>query len=250
MTNQIESQDKNQLSLFDLLTRDQEFEKSRIISRNNDFTNKMLNQANDKKEFLILKGFQEGVHFTSNYEVIKEVVKRNVGNYNESVEVEIELNKLQGGIYLIYNRYDAHNNKISLQKSEFTLEYGKLNCYGLQDYSSRMLKPETMLTKIQEANEKAESDFESANKKNSIIDYTIEKYSKLFPQASVTKSTESERHGHNRYSTFDTVLIKFENGNSVYLRLGFEVDREYVWKKINVTTNQMSIVDLLDYYSK
>lgn len=244
---EIEVQDKNQLALFTLLTKEQELEKNRIISRSKEIVNKELEKMKTKRHFLIANGFRYDINFVSDFQEVKILRGYNIGTYGDPLNVDLEVSEIKGDVYLIFNKYNIFDNKINLQKSAFSLEYGKMNCYGLQNYSSRMLKLETVLTKIEEANIRAEHEFEYANKIKSVLDYTVEKYTKLFPKAIVTKSTDSNRYG-NKYESFDIVNIKFENGSYISLRLGFEIDKEFIHKKVDVVANKVSILGILNIF--
>jgi len=248
MTNlEIEVQDKNQLTLFSLLSREQEIEKAAVIKSYADTVKRSKAIAETKRDFLLANKFKEGIDFTADITV--KVIDRvfNVGTYKEPVEVEVQIEIPEGDVYLYYNRYNSYDHKISLQKSQVTISKGKMNCYGLQGYSSRMIKPETMLAKIEEANTAAERDLERANKDRSVLGYTIGKYQDLFPRAMITKSTDGVSYG-GKYQSFDVVNIKFENGSRLTLRLGYEKDKEYIYKKVDVVADKQTILGTLNIF--
>ena len=242
-----EVQDKNQLTLFSLLSREQEEVKAAEIKSYAEVIRKSREITERKRDFLLANNFKEGIDFTADFttKFIDRLI--NVGTYKEPVKVEIQVEVPDGDVYLIFNKYNSYDHKISLQRSQVTISSGKMNCYGLQSYSSRMLKPATMLTKIQETNVRAESDFKRANKDRSVLGYTVEKYAKLFPKATVTKSADGVYSG-SRYQSFDVINIRFENGSYLSLRLGFEIDKEYIHKKVDVVANKQSILGALNIF--
>lgn len=246
---EIEIQDKNQLALFSLLSRDQEINKARTLKMFSDRLELVLTQNANKLKFLLDNGFQEGIDFTSNFKVVVVTNKINVGNFRESHFIDVEYKEVKGDIYLIYDKYNSYGNEICLQSSTFSLEKGKMNCHGLQNYSSRMINPKTMLEKIKEANIIAERQFITANKKKSILDYTVEKYTNLFPKAIVTKSTDSIIGYRNHYDSFDVVHIKFENGSYLKLRLGYENDKEYIHKKYDAVEFKETVLGVLNLFN-
>jgi hypothetical protein len=82
-----------------------------------------------------------------------------------------------------------------------------------------------------------------------VLSYTIEKYQKLAPNAEVTATREHKSYGR-RYYSFDTVTVKFENGNLLVIKPGFKNDQESVHRFIDVTTTSKSAEELSQYLGK
>lgn len=247
MTTEIQTQDQNQLTLFTLLTPKQEAYKATVIKFTNENAQNRYNREKQIADVLESNGFGDNYKF--NAEIIKITKLINVGSYEDKIIVEIEVDECPGGTYLIYNRYDKYKNEITTVNCSVIESKGKLTCYELQDYSSRLLKPSTLLNKIREANLKANRDFEDASLKKSIIDYTVDKYSKLYPNATVSKDIISERDYKNRYILFEIVRIKFKNGSYITMKIGHGFDKEYINSKYNVIEAKASLRDLLDSYN-
>ena len=98
-----------------------------------------------------------------------------------------------------------------------------------------------MLSKLKEHNEKIQYQFEVNNKKQSVIEYTVEKYKKLYPEAKIFIGTDYYKDFKN-YTEFKTVKVEFKSGSSVTFKLGYENDREVLHKKHDVqpmTTEQL-----------
>jgi hypothetical protein len=79
-----------------------------------------------------------------------------------------------------------------------------------------------------------------------VLIYTAEKYRKLAPKAEVTIGRDGTSRGR-RYYSFDTVTVKFQNGNLLVVEPGRNNDEESVHRFIDVTTANKSAEELVQY---
>jgi hypothetical protein len=246
MENQTENIDKNQLALFTLLTDDQEKAKNDYIRSSKDQALKRYNAKKLIADLLEANGFEGRYLFNAAIE--KSTVSLNVAKWGENkIEIEIEVENCLGGVFLVYDKYSTFDKKIITIKNSVEIEKGKLNCYSLQD-SMRYIKPKTMLEKIIKTNQAAVRAMNIHNEKRSIIDYTINKYSKLYPNAEISKDSKWIRGwGNKGGETINVVKIKFKSGSHILLGLGYEKDKEHVVEKYNVI--KKSLIELLDEYN-
>jgi hypothetical protein len=86
----------------------------------------------------------------------------------------------------------------------------------------------------------------STRNRKSVLSYTAEKYQKLAPGAEVVVGRDGTSRGRDYYS-FDTVTVKFENGNLLVVKPGFKNDEESVYRFIDVTTTGKSAEELAQY---
>jgi hypothetical protein len=90
--------------------------------------------------------------------------------------------------------------------------------------------------------------FNDANKQKGILDYTVDKYKTLFPNAKVSVGNDYDKNRHN-YTSFPIVIVNFESGSWVSFRIGSEIDKEYTHKKFDAVASQMSTMDLLKMFN-
>jgi hypothetical protein len=110
------------------------------------------------------------------------------------------------------------------------------------------MKPETILANIAKAAEKAGFDFERANAFKSMVEYTVNKYKKLYPNAEV-ESGKAYNSGRGNYEEFNTVTVKFKSGSYIVLRITATRDAEYAHKIFNAVTYKMLNSELMDYFN-
>ena len=139
-----------QLELFEVLRAKQEQQKSdelnRIIKIHKD--KRLLTQR--KKNILLGNGFEEGTHFMVKENIEMSNVDYSIGySYDDTRKSFTDKIKVyNGGCYLIVKEFSERSNLIESKNATFDLENGKLNCYSLQNYSSRFIKPTTMFSKL------------------------------------------------------------------------------------------------------
>ena len=239
-----------QLELFEVLSAKQEQQKSdelnRIIKIHKD--KRLLTQR--KKNILLGNGFEEGTHFMVKENIEMSNVDYSIGySYDDtrkSFTDKIEV--YNGGCYLIVKEFSERSNLIESKNATFDLENGKLNCYSLQNYSSRFIKPTTMFSKLIGANERADYERLAFNKNASILEYTINKYKTLYPNAQVKQST-GYRSTNSSYYEWKTVVVTFKLGSSITLRLGNDKDKEYISESKDAVTKQMTLTEKMNYFN-
>ena len=251
MTTETQTQDKNQLALFELLTAEQEVKKADIIAKRAIQAKKAFDKDTRIVNLLLENGFIEGTHFKSNFRIEKNIRKFDVGDYKNKKLIDIEVEEKEGYVGILYDR--LNNNVIEKVNTYVWMNNeGKLECSTVTN-SNRAYKPKSLFEKLILKNQKAVKDFEEANKDLIIKEYTIEKYKSLYPEAEISLSrdytTYSNGYNRNKYVHFDVLTIKFKSGSYVSLRLGSDKDKEYVFKKYNIIEAKASITDLLNNYN-
>jgi hypothetical protein len=247
MENTIEI-DPNQLPLFaDLLTAEQE---QRVVDAKVSATKQM---ERERLEVIRKAAIVDDAGFTSNhygYSVNCSKVMREI-NVNlwreESRMVEVELDRFNGNFYIVFDEYDKGKNEIIKRKASVDLRGDKMECYWLNN-NSRAMKPATILANIVKAAETAKYKYEIANKTKSTVEYTVDKYKKLYPDAEV-KAGKGYNRGRGEYNEFDTVTITFKSGSYVTFEVYTTPDKEYVREKFDAVFRKMSINEVMDYFN-
>ena len=242
-----EIKNPNQLDLFEGILRTPEQEK--MI---NDFLERqktsvklttIANQQNEK--LLIDNGFIFGMDFVNTFKV--ETVTREVTlgySYNlTQFEVELTYEMCSGGISLKGKRF--YNNELKNSTFGVDFERGKAQCLTIQD-QYRYIKLTTMLDKLKVYNSRQETLFEEYKKKTSLKQTVIEKYTKLYPNATITAKTDwTKYNGH-----FDIIEVKFESGSYIQFKLDTYKNEEYIYKKHDAKFDRMKAEELLERFSK
>ena len=204
----------NQLPLFaDMLTVEQE---QRVVAAKADATKQMDLQ---RLEVIRKAAIVDAAGFTSNHygysiDCIKVMREINVNSWREEHKmVEVELDHFKGNFYIVFDEYDKGKNEIIKRKASVDLRGDKMECYWLNN-NSRAMKPATILANIAKAAETAKYKYKIANKTKSTVEYTVDKYKKLYPDAEV-KAGKGHTSGRGNYTEFDTVTVKFKSGSYV-----------------------------------
>lgn len=237
----------NQLPLFDMLTVEQE---QRIASEKADATKQMERQRVDviRKAALVDEAGFTSDQYGYSIDCIKVTREINVNPWRqESKYVEVELDRFNGNFYILFDEYDKGKNEIVKRKATVDLRGDKMECYWLNN-NSRAMKPTTILANIAKAAETAKYKYEIANKTKSTVEYTVDKYKKLYPDAEVTAG-KGYNSGRGNYTEFDTVTVKFKSGSYVVFEVYTTPDREYVREKVDAVTKKLSINDLMDFFN-
>ena len=238
--------DPNQLALFDLLTAEQEAELANIKRAHKRDAESRIKSVENKIDLLIKHGFTNR-HYGYNLECSKVTRSVNVAHWRDKPKmVETELDSATGDCYLIYSRYDKSKNEIVTAKTYFDIRSGKIECSGLTN-SWRKYKPETILAKIEESYEIAKNQYDAANQMKSVVEYTVNKYKKLYPEAEITAG-KGYVSGRNYYE-YDKVTIKFKSGSYISFQIGSERDREYVVDRHDAVFKQMTTNEVLQYFN-
>ena len=232
-----------QLDLFEgkILTTKQELEIQSYIERcDKEVSRKQI----ENREIMLLldeAGFRIGIDYINDFEISEKTYDQEFGySYNNTQwEAEVSVMRSSGGCYILYDT--LRNGKIEMSKSGVYREGDKLQCTSITS-QYRYYKPSSLLSKLKEHNEKIQHQFEVNNKKQSVIEYTVEKYKKLYPEAKIFIGTDYYKNFGSTYKEFKTVKVEFKSGSSVTFKLGYENDREVLHKKHDVqpiTTEQL-----------
>ena len=231
-----------QLELFQVLNTEQQTEVNSFVER----TNKQVvdRVASIKKMIDLLEtgGFVEGVDFKRNFEIGESTHERTFGWGDNKFNAEVTVNTVSGGVALIHKRF--YNGQLVTTTSTVSREGNKLECSMITP-QYRAYKPSTLLVKLNEYNEDQQWRFDNYNKKKDIISYTLNKYTTLYPNATVQTGT-----GYSGRQAFATILVSFESGSWVEFRLGFRQDEEYMFKKFDATVDALKGMDLLNHFNE
>ena len=224
-----------QLDLFEglVLTTEQQEQIDSFI--NSQAKNAVVSQENINRTMLLLDeaGFVQGVDYNSNYEVHEVTKKREFGySYNNTnFEHEVTYMNAVGSVYLITDI--IKDGKIKKHNASVSREGDKLMCTNITE-QYRYYKPSTLLTKLKESRKAKINELSRQNKEQVCLDYTVVKYQKLYPEATVKAGTDYDRgYRGGRYNQFKTVVIEFKSGSSVTFQLGYgyELDKERLHKR-------------------
>jgi len=237
-----------QLELFKVLNTEQQTEVNSFVER----TNKQVvdRVASIKKMIDLLEtgGFVEGVDFKRNFEIGESTHERTFGWGDNKFNAEVTVNTVSGGVALIHKHF--RNGSCNWNSSTVSREGDKLMCTMITP-QYRAYKPSTLLIKLNEYNQDQQWKYDNAVKKKSILDYTLDKYSKLYPNATVQTG-----QGYQSRSSFTTVLVSFPKGDDVdggswvEFRLGFRQDEEFMFKKFDAKVDKLKGMDLLNHFNE
>ena len=192
-------------------------------------------------------GFRQGIDYVNNFEIYEKTYDHEFGyEYNNTQwEAEVSVMRSSGGCSILYDT--LRNGELVMGKSYVSREGDKLQCTSITS-QYRYYKPSSLLTKLKEHNNSELRKLEANDKKQNILEYTVEKYKKLFPNAEVTIGSDYDRN-RNNYNEFKTVIINFTSGSYVIYRLGYEQDREYLHKKFDNIVDTLKGIDLLNHFN-
>ena len=238
-----------QLDLFEgkILTNDQRLEIQQYISK---CDKEVLRKQNENREIMLLldeAGFRQGIDYVNDFGVDVKTYEHEFGYcYNNTEWVaEVEVMRSSGGCQILFDSF--RNGKIEMGKSYVSREGDKLQCTSITS-QYRYYKPSSLLAKLKEHNNFSLRQLEATNKKQNILEYTVEKYTKLFPNATVTIGSDYDRN-RNNYTEFKTVIINFTSGSYVIYRLGYNNDGEYLHKKFDSVVGTLKGIDLLNHFN-
>ena len=231
-----------QLELFQVLNNEQQKEVENYITRENQRIIDRVASIKRTIDLLETGGFVEDVDFERNFEIGESTHERTFGWGDNKFDVEVTVNTVSGGVYLIHKRF--YNGKLTADTSNVSKAGDKLECSRITP-QYRAYKPSSLLVKLNEYNENQQWRYDSYVKKNNIVEYTLDKYSKLYPNAKVQTGT-----GYAGNRSFTTVLVSFESGSWVEFKLGFRQDEEYMFKKFDATVDALKGMDLLNHFDK
>ena len=231
----------SQLDLFEglVLTTEQQKQIDNFVERQE--KNAVQSQKDVNRTMLLLDeaGFIMGVDYACNFEVSEVTSKKEFGySYNNTnFEHEVTYINAVGCVYLITDI--IKDGKIVKHNAPVSREGDKLMCTNITE-QYRYYKPSTLLTKLKESRKSKMRELDRRNKEQVCLDYTVAKYQKLYPEATVKASRDYYR-GYNTkllYETFPIVVVKFKSGSSVTFQLGYgyEFDQERLHKSYDAQT--------------
>ena len=231
-----------QLELFQVLNQEQQTEVNDYVVRENQ---RVVNRVASIKRIIDLLetgGFVADIDFERDFQIGESIHERTFGWGADKFKAEITVNTTAGGIRLIHKRF--YNGKVETTTSSVGREGDKLE-FSMISSHYRSYIPASLLVKLHEYNENQELKFSSYHKKKDMLSYTINKYTILFPNAKV-----QEGMGYQGRSSFATVLISFPSDSYVEFKLGFEQDKEFVFRKWDAKVNTLKGMDLLKHFNK
>jgi len=231
-----------QLELFQVLNTEQQSDVNSFVERQNQQVVDRVASIKKMIDLLTDAGFEEDVNFKRNFEIGVSTTERSFGWGDNKFNAEVTVNTVSGGVYLVHKRF--YNGQLVTTKSSVGREGDKLECSMITP-QYRAYKPSTLLVKLNEFNEDQQWKYDNAVKKNEILNYTLDKYSKLYPNAKVQTGT-----GYISNRSFTTVLLSFPSGSWVEFKLGYRKDEEYMFKKFDATVDALKGMDLLNHFDK
>jgi hypothetical protein len=242
-----EIKDPNQLDLFAgiLLTPEQDKMVEEFIKNQNHSAFLAEKRIQQNERLLVDNGFIYGMDFINTYKIETVTRKVTLGQryYNTQFEVELTYEMGSGGISLKGKRF--YNNK--LEDSTFSIEFdgGKVQSPTIQD-QYRYIKPATLLEKLKVFSLRQETLFEEYKKKTSLKESIVEKYTKLYPNATIEVKREWTKYSGD----FEIIEVKFVSGSFVQFRLDTYRNIEYMYKKYDAEVDKMTSEELLERFSK
>ena len=231
-----------QLELFQVLNQEQQTEVNDYVVKENQRVVNRVASIKRTIDLLETGGFVEDVDFERNFEIGESTHERTFGWGADKFKAEITVNTTMGSVALIHKRF--YNGKLETTTSSVGREGDKLECSMITP-QYRAYKPASLLVKLNEYNEQQEYRLDNYNKKKDLLSYTLNKYTTLYPNATVQAGT-----GYQGRSSFTTVLVSFESGSWVEFRLGFRQDEEYTFKKFNAKVDSLKGMDLLNHFNE
>jgi hypothetical protein len=238
-----------QLDLFEgvLLTADQQEKVNTYIEnckKNSEFIQKQhLNIVG----LLLMNGFCKDVHFEESCKTTIETRTVRLGyTYNNTdFETEVTAEYSQSDIYLLGQSFDSYKGELKPTKFYFDVERDKIQCSSITE-QYRFYKPSTILEKLKIHNVKASNAFDEYKKKIDLEKNTIEKYTKLYPDAKI-----ESKDGYSKYEgSYRLIEVLFKSGSYVRFRLDTYNNKEYMCTKYDALTDKLTAEELLDKFSK
>ena len=238
-----------QLDLFHgkVLTTEQEQEISTFKKWQGE---RAVNSQNDVNRIMLLldeAGFVQGKDYECNFEIHEVTKEKEFGNSYNNTNYEHEVTYLNavGGVYLKVNT--IKDGEIKEYKASINREGNKLMCTSITS-QYRYYKPSSLYVKLYEYNESKVNQLKIKNKQSIALDTIVKKYQTLYPEATVTISSDYYRHRGN-YTDFPIVKVLFKSGSWVQFQLGYgsEMDKERFHKKYDAQTE--TVENLLERFN-
>ena len=230
-----------------MLTVDQQETVDRFVSNSKRNADNASVKTAKIEALLISGGFKAGIDYVNNLETKIVTEDREFGYGDNEFTANVTYVSSYGGCRLITEYYNSSKNTMSARLISVGIEHDKLECSTVTS-QYRAYKPTSLLTKLQEYNVSQSEKFKDANRKKMILDYTIEKYKTLFPNAEVTEGRDYHK-SRNDFTEFKIVYVKFKSGSYVSFRLGYEKDKEYIHKKFDEVASKMTAMEILNIFN-
>lgn len=240
----------SQLDLFEgVVLSEKQQELLTEFQTNNTRKTKIAHERNiNMVNALIEGGFVKDVDFENTFET--KVVTNDVqlgysfkGNQFEAKDVTYNTNK--GGVCFLSKRYNKVEDKVvdtKINYYSFDGNKNKIECESVVG-SYRAVKLTTLLTKLQEHRERAESAFKQEKEQKIAFAKVIAKLQAKCPAADVLSITEGVKYG-TRYFEVRKVKAQFENGSYVMFNVRvsdstYSVDRKYDAELLAMSTDEV-----------
>ena len=238
----------SQLDLFEgVVLSEKQQELLTEFQTNNTRKTKIAHERNiNMVNALIEGGFVEGVDFENTFDVIEVVEDVELGySFNNTLFTvnDVEFIRTTGGLALNSKEYSKEKNEVIDYEIEyFDFANGKFECSSLTG-NYRKVKPTTLLTKLQEHRERAESAFEQEKEQKIAFAKVIAELQAKCPAADVLSITEGVKYG-TRYFDVRKVKAQFENGSYVMFNVRvsdstYSVDRKYDAELLAMSTDEV-----------
>ena len=235
-----------QLDLFAgiLLTKEQQ----EMVDKYIDTCNKSavyFEQNNQRLEQMLLDaGFIKGRDFVNDFKTKVTTREVTVGyTWNNTLcDATVTCAEHNGSIRL----KGVYFNTKELVEREFSVDFDKdkVQCTGVQD-QYRYIKPITLLEKLHNYNAKEENTYNEYVKRNSLKNNVVEKYTKLYPNATVEVKNE-----YSKYSgSFQVIEVKFQSGSYVQFTLDTYNQAERLYKKYDAQFEKMDVNEVLNKFN-
>jgi len=235
-----------QLDLFAgiLLTEAQEQMVASHIDRCNKSAIYYEQQNQQFEKALIEAGFIKDVDFVNDFIATTTTHEVALGStYNDTrFETTVTCAQTKGSIRLKALYFDG----VKLFSREFNLDFekDKVQSPTIQD-SYRYIKPSTLFQKLITYNERSQYSYDEYIKKNSLKNSVIDKYTKLYPNATVESKMEWSKYS----GTFEVIEIKFTSGSYVQFTLDTHRSEERLYKKYDAQFEAMHVNEVLNKFN-
>ena len=241
---------EKQLELdFGMLTVAQQERVDSFIKSKKELAFNSVKNSNAIETLLNEGGFIKGIDFENTIKTKIVTGEVEFGYNADAFKTIITYETVDGNVSILYKKYDSRENKIVTQRSNVGKSSDKLECSSITP-QYRAYKPKSLYEKLLENNSKAQNEYDSANREKSVINYTVEKYKTLFPNANVYVSKDYHKNYRSNYIEFPIVIVKFENGSYVNFRLGYENDKEYIHNKFDAVASKLTAIELLNIFNQ
>lgn len=232
---------------FGMLTAEQQMVVDRFVSNSKRNADNVVVRTAKIEELLISGGFRAGVDYVNDLETKTVTEDKEFGYGDNEFTANVTYVSSYGGCKLETNYYNSYKNELIKRLVSVDTADGKLECTTITN-QYRAYKPSTLFTKLQEYNESQIFAYGRANKDLEIVDYTVEKYKTLFPNAEVSVGRDYDKNKYD-YTSFPIVIVSFKSGSYISFRLGSEMDKEYTHKKFDAVASQRTTAETLNMFN-